>query len=159
MASAKAKAWEVWTLPEDKYDEAHFVEVFRDRENAVRRIKALQASQRRQGMRPYRYELRRRVSPTRRHFETRRLGRDAPRRRDAKKYPRVYLQKGAAWSGSTWKPGYYYVIGQTERGGMALQDEDRNSRSGEKAYALAKSPRGGALWFLAKNTRPVRSRM
>jgi len=71
---------------------------------------------------------------------------------------RVYLKKGSAWAKSSFRPGYYYIVGQTTRRGMVLQDEDRNSREGELSYALAKSPRGGALWFLARNTRSVRPR-
>lgn len=73
-------------------------------------------------------------------------------------YKRVFFEKGGAWSKSTWRPGYYYVVSTTTRPGIHLIDEDRMSRSGEKVYALAKSLRGGALWVLAKNTRPVRSR-
>ena len=70
---------------------------------------------------------------------------------------RVYFTKGAAWKGSGYRPGYYHVVAQTTKPGMNLVDEDRNSRSGELAYAIAKSLRGGAVWVLAKNTRPVRS--
>lgn len=85
--------------------------------------------------------------------------RDPAVRRD---YPRVYFEKGAAWRRSTWRPGYYYVVAETPgspgRTGVHLVDEDRLSRAGERAYALAKTPRGGALWVLAKNTRPVRQR-
>lgn len=81
------------------------------------------------------------------------------RRRDRDRdYPRVYLLKGAPWSGSRFKPGYYYVVSESTRGGSMLQDEDRASRPGELVYALGKTKRGGAVWFLAKNTRPVRSR-
>lgn len=69
----KAKAWEVWSLGNG--DEPLFIEAFSDRENARRRIARLQASQRRSGMRPYRYELRRRTSARGRQFEHRRLGR------------------------------------------------------------------------------------
>lgn len=71
---------------------------------------------------------------------------------------RVYLEKGAAWRESTWRPGYYIVVAETTKPGMNLIDEDRLSRAGEQAYALAKSLRGGALWVLAKNTRPVRQK-
>lgn len=72
---ARTKGWEVWTRAGESGDEAYFVESFHDRGEALRRIAKLQASQRRQGMRPYRYELRRRKSPTRRHFEKRKAGR------------------------------------------------------------------------------------
>ena len=68
---------------------------------------------------------------------------------------RVYLVKGSSWSGGP-QPGYYYVVAKNYRGDMVLSDEDRASRPGELAYGLAKTPRGGAPWFLARNTRPVR---
>jgi len=75
-----------------------------------------------------------------------------------REYPRVYFEKGAAWKKSTWRPGYYIVVGESTRGGAHLIDEDRASRPGELVYLLGKTPRGGALWALAKNTRPVRKR-
>ena len=73
-------------------------------------------------------------------------------------YPRVYLKKGAAWSGSGYKSGYYYLFGASDRGGVHLADEERVSEPGELAVILGKTLRGGAIWFLSSNIRPVRSR-
>ena len=72
------RSWEVWSRGDD-YDEPMFIESFADRETALRRIKRLQASQRRSGYRPYRYELRRRKRSSRGLFEKRRSSRDTSR--------------------------------------------------------------------------------
>ena len=71
---------------------------------------------------------------------------------------KVYFTKGAASRHSSWKPGYYIVLGESRRGGSHLVDEDRVSEAGELSYVLAKSMRGGGLWALASNTRRVATR-
>ena len=95
------------------------------------------------------------LHPARRDLGSRRSTEIVP---ESARHRRVYFEKGAAWSKSTWRPGYYTVVSETTKPGMSLIDEERLSRAGERAYALAKTPRGGALWVLAKNTRPVRQR-
>jgi len=57
---------------------------------------------------------------------------------------------------SYFKVGQFgYVVGQTQKGGMAFIDLDRNSEDGEVALLIAKTRdmRGGAVWFSLEGVR------
>lgn len=71
-AARLLQGWAVWTQG-DRYEKAHFIEAFHDKGKAQDRIKRLQKSQKRSGMRPYSYTLKRVRLPKRRFFEYRRL--------------------------------------------------------------------------------------
>jgi hypothetical protein len=70
---------------------------------------------------------------------------------------RVQLLVG---SGTGWfKPGQFGIVQAINKsGGMHLVDKSRESRVGESAILVAKSPRSGAIWFSEDAVRFTRAR-